>query len=119
MDVLTGMKIISLVFINRYIFDVSMKVSNSSFFVMEYSWDQYHWCPFTFIVILGFEVSSMRYKIFIDGSAMKRSITAGRMVQIVSISCPSIKNLWYLFLITIEVIKFNVKIVIRIKMIIE
>jgi hypothetical protein len=119
MDVLTGIKIISLVFINRYIFDVSMKVSNSSFFVMEYSWDQYHWCPLTFIVILGFEVSSIRYKIFMDGRAMKRSITAGKMVQIVSISWPSIKNLWYLFLITIEIIRFNVRIVIRIKMIIE
>ena len=50
---------------------------------------------------------------------MNRSITAGRIVQIVSISWPSIKNLWYLFLITIEIIKFNVKIVIKIRIIIE
>lgn len=64
-------------------------------------------------------MSSIRYRIFIDGSAIKRSITAGRMVQIVSISWPSIKNLWYLFLITTEIIRFNVKIVIRIRMIIE
>lgn len=118
-DVFTGMKIMSLVFSRRYILEFSIKVSNSSFFVIEYSWDQYHWCPLTFIVILGFEVSSIRYKIFIEGRAIKRSITAGRIVQIVSISCPSMRNLWYLFLITIEIIMFSVMIVIRIRMIIE
>jgi len=41
-DVFTGINIISLVFIRRYILDVSMNVSNSSPFVTEYSWDQYH-----------------------------------------------------------------------------
>ncbi len=38
-------------------------------------------------------MSSIRYNVFIDGKAINRSRKAGRSVQIVSISCPSIMNL--------------------------
>jgi len=48
---------------------------------------------------------------------MKISKKAGRTVQIVSISCPSIMNLLKFFPNLIEETKYNVKIVIRIKII--
>jgi len=38
-------------------------------------------------------VSSIRYKIFSDGRAMNNRKMAGMIVQMVSISCPSIVNL--------------------------
>jgi len=69
------------------------------------------------IVILGVLVSSIRYNVFRDGKAMKISKKAGRTVQIVSISCPSIMNLLKFFPNLIEETKYNVKIVIRIKII--
>jgi len=37
------------------------------------------------------------------------------MVQMVSISCPSIMNLLKFFPIVVEIVKYNVKIVIKIK----
>jgi len=70
------------------------------------------------MVILGVLVSSIRYKVFRDGRAMKINRKAGRIVQIVSISCPSIMNLLKLFPRIIEVTKYSVKTVIKIKMII-
>lgn len=36
----------------------------------------------------------MRYRTLREGSAMKINKMAGRIVQIVSISCPSLINLW-------------------------
>ncbi len=47
----------------------------------------------TFTVILGDLVSSMRYKIFNEGRAINSKKIAGMIVQMVSISCPSIVNL--------------------------
>jgi len=69
--------------------------------------------------MLAFFLSSIRYRIFIDGSAMKTSIKAGRMVQIVSISCPSKRNLLYDDDTTGDRIMYNVRMVINVKMIIE
>jgi len=50
----------------------------------------------------GVLVSSIKYNVFSEGRAMKISIKDGRMVQIVSISCPSIINLLNFFLTVIE-----------------
>ena len=49
---------------------------------------------------------------------MKININAGKTVQIVSISCPSITYLLYFFLIIKEVTRYKVKIVIRVRIII-
>jgi len=50
-------------------------------------------------------VSSIRYKIFREGRAMKSRKMAGMIVQMVSISCPSIVNLSTYLLITNLVIR--------------
>jgi hypothetical protein len=67
--------------------------------------------------MLGVFVSSIRYNVLRDGRAMKINRKAGRIVQIVSISCPSIINLSKFFPKIIEVTKYSVKIVIKIKII--
>ena len=81
----------------------------------EYSYDQYHWCPNVLIVMLGFFVSSIKYNVFKDGTAMNTSIRAGSTVQIVSISCPSMVNLLKDLLNNIETTIYKVKMVISIK----
>lgn len=68
--------------------------------------------------MLGVFVSSIRYNVFKEGIAMNTNIKAGRIVQIVSISCPSIINLLKDFLTNIDKTKYSVKMVIKIKMII-
>jgi len=55
------------------------------------------------MVMLGVLVSSIRYNVFKDGRAMKIRRNAGKIVQIVSISCPSIINLLKFFPKIIEV----------------
>jgi hypothetical protein len=67
--------------------------------------------------MLGVFVSSIRYKVLRDGRAIKIRRKAGRIVQIVSISCPSIMNLLKFFPKIMEVTRYNVKIVIKIKII--
>jgi len=63
-------------------------------------------------------VSSIRYNVLRDGRAMKIRRKAGKIVQIVSISCPSMMNLLKVLPKIMEVTRYNVKIVIKIKMII-
>lgn len=63
-------------------------------------------------------MSSIKYKVFKEGRAIKISMKAGKIVQIVSISCPSMVYLLYFFLIIKEVTKYKVKIVIKVKIII-
>ncbi len=63
-------------------------------------------------------MSSIRYNVFIDGKAMNRSRKAGRSVQIVSISCPSIMNLLNNFEPITDKIIYMVITVIRISTII-
>lgn len=58
----------------------------------EYSYLQYHWCPIDLIVSLLLWISSVKYKILIEGIAMKIKINIGVMVQINSIVCPWSKN---------------------------
>lgn len=117
-NIFTGRYTSSLVFRSRRMFDLSMKFSVSREFNDEYSYDQYHWCPLIFNVILGDFVSSIRYKVFREGRAIKISSNAGRIVQIVSISCPSITNLLNFFLIISDKTRWIVRIVIKVKMII-
>lgn len=69
------------------------------------------------MVILGVFVSSMRYNVLREGRAIKISRKAGRIVQIVSISCPSMINLLKFFPKIMEVTRYSVKIVIKIKII--
>jgi len=68
--------------------------------------------------MFGVLVSSIRYRVFRDGRAMKINRKAGKIVQIVSISWPSIMNLLKFLPKVREVTKYRVKIVIRIKIII-
>lgn len=58
----------------------------------EYSYLQYHWCPMDLIVSLLLWISSVKYKILIEGIAMKIRINIGVMVQISSIVWPWSKN---------------------------
>jgi len=69
------------------------------------------------MVILGVLVSSIRYRVFSDGRAIKINRKAGRIVQIVSISCPSMMNLLKFFPMIMEVTRYSVKIVIKIRII--
>jgi hypothetical protein len=114
-DERTGMVRRSLVFSKRLTLELSMNLSISTLFIEVYSYVQYHWWPFTFTVILGFFVSSIRYNVFMEGKAMNSSKTAGRSVQMVSISCPSIMNLLNRFLMITEMMMYMVITVIKIK----
>jgi hypothetical protein len=67
------------------------------------------------IVTLGDFVSSIKYNVFKEGTAINTNIRAGRMVQMVSTSCLSIMNLLNLFLKIIEIIRYSVKITISTK----
>jgi hypothetical protein len=63
--------------------------------------------------------SSIMYRAFIEGRAMKINMADGRIVQIVSISCPSDMNLLNLFLTIDDAIMYRVRMVIVTRMIIE
>lgn len=92
--------------------------SNSILKKSEYSYLQYHWCPIVFKVNLLLWVSSVRYKIFKEGMAIKIRIIIGAMVQINSIEWPwSRKRFVNLLKIIINIIK-KISIVIKIKIII-
>lgn len=69
-----------------------MNESNSILKKSEYSYLQYHWCPIVLSVSLLLWVSSVRYKIFRDGIAIKIKIIIGKIVQINSIVCPDRRN---------------------------
>jgi len=69
------------------------------------------------MVKFGVFVSSIRYRVFREGIAMKISNTAGRMVQMVSISCPSMMNLLKVLPKVVDMVRYNVIMVIRIKII--
>lgn len=59
-------------------------------------------------------LSSVKYRIFIDGNAMKISITAGKIVQILSSCCPSSMVLLKFFIIKADRIMYMVSMVISI-----
>lgn len=58
----------------------------------EYSYLQYHWCPIDLIVSLLLYISSVRYRILIEGIAIKIKINIGEIVQINSIKWPCKRN---------------------------
>lgn len=73
------------------------------FLKSEYSYLQYHWWPIDLMVINGWLISSLKYKIFNEGIARKIKIIIGRIVQIISIVW-----LWRIILLFILfIIKFN------------
>lgn len=86
--------------------------SNSIFLKSEYSYDQYHWWPIVLIVNKGLFVSSIKYRIFNDGIAIKINIIAGRTVQINSMDCSSISIRFVNFLNDNIVIMYPTQIVI-------
>lgn len=84
----------------------------------EYSYLQYHWWPIDLMVILLLNISSVKYKILIDGIAIKIRINIGVIVQINSIVWPWRRNrLINLLLIRLDKIKIINK-VIKVKIII-
>lgn len=103
-----GIFIVSVVFINREMreFSINISVSLSSISLLfDNSEDQNHWCPIIFMEIWGCFVSSIKYRVLREGKAMNRRRATGKRVQIVSICCPSERNLLiFLFLIS-KVIK--------------
>lgn len=107
------------VFKRRGIICLSMKLSVWMLAKSEYSYDQYHWCPMHFIEIEGLAVSSIRYKAFIEGRAIKINMIDGIIVHTVSISCPSDKNLLNFLLFFEAMIIYRVIVVILTSTIIE
>jgi len=67
------------------------------------------------MVIEGILLSSIKYRFFKEGRAINTNNNDGKMVQIVSISCPSIINLLNLLTISKDNTKYKVRIVIVIK----
>ena len=75
--------------------------SPSSLMKSEYSYDQYHWCPATLIVIDGEITSSIRYSSLKLGNAIAISTSAGVIVHTNSIKVPW---LWYLCTICVRLL---------------
>lgn len=71
---------------NRILKLCSINESISRSNISLYSYDQYHWCPMALIVKEGLGNSSIMYRIFKDGKAIKISIKVGIDVQNNSIS---------------------------------
>lgn len=91
--------------------------SNSIFEKSEYSYLQYHWWPIDLIDNLLLWISSVRYKIFKEGIAIKIRMNIGTMVQINSIKWPWSKNRLIILFFSIIIIIKKIIIVIKIKMI--
>lgn len=84
------------------------------FLKSEYSYLQYHWCPIDLIVKIGLKISSVRYKIFSEGIAIKIKIIIGKIVQIISILwfC-KIYLLLLLFIIKVKIIYIIIIVIIN------
>lgn len=91
--------------------------SNSILEKSEYSYVQYHWWPMVLIVNLLLWISSVKYKIFKEGIAIKIKINIGRIVQINSIKCLSNRNRLVKLLKINDLIIKKIRIVIKIKII--
>lgn len=89
-----------------------MYESNSKLLKSEYSYLQYHWCPIVLRVIIGLLISSNKYNSRKEGRAIKISVIAGKIVQIISIFCPSSRNRLFNLLKNRLLIKYPTKIVI-------
>jgi hypothetical protein len=95
-----------------------MKELNSNEGKSVYSYLQYHWWPIVLIVNLLKWVSSSRYKILIEGSAIIIRMNMGIMVQISSIKLLSKRNRFKKLLEIKENIIIEIKIVINVIIII-
>ena len=95
-----------------------IKESNSREEKSEYSYLQYHWWPIDLIESLLLWISSVRYKIFSDGIAIKIKINIGMIVQINSMVCPWRRNRSVSLFIVIEIMINRINKVIKIKIII-
>lgn len=69
-----------------------IKESNSMLLKSEYSYLQYHWWPIDLRDSLLLWISSVKYKIFKEGNAIKISTNIGIIVQINSIVWPWRRN---------------------------
>ena len=92
---------------NVFKFSISliMYELNSILLKSGYSYLQYHWWPIDLIVKKGFHNSSIKYRVFIDGTAIVININMGVIVQIISIEWFFNRNrLVNLFLIILTII---------------
>lgn len=92
--------------------------SNSIGGKSEYSYLQYHWCPIDLIESLLLWISSVKYKILMDGIAMKIKINIGRIVQINSIEWPWRRKRFVNLLLIIKIIINKISIVMKVRIII-
>lgn len=92
--------------------------SNSIWGKSEYSYLQYHWWPIVFKDSLLLWISSVKYKILIEGIAIKIRINIGMIVQISSMECPWRRNRLISLLLVIKIIIKKISMVIKIKIII-
>jgi len=65
--------------------DGIMNESKFKFVKLEYSYLQYHWWAIALIDKLLLKISSVRYKILMDGIAIRMRINIGEIVQMISI----------------------------------
>ena len=66
---------------NVNVSSASINCSPSTVKSVEYSYDQYHWCPIHFTVNEGSTISSIEYRRAIEGSAMASKINVGTIVH--------------------------------------
>ena len=65
-------------------FNIKYLVKEELIFILErseYSYSQYHWYPMVLIEMFDLKFSSIIYKVFKEGMAIKISMIAGRDVQ--------------------------------------
>jgi len=80
------------VLISRVLYDGNIIDSEFLGLIFVYSYDQYHWKPVVLTVMMGFMLSSIRYKVLNEGIAIKIITKAGRVVQNISVILDSNKN---------------------------
>lgn len=83
-----------------------------------YSYDQYHWWPIDLIVKFVELISSVKYRILIDGIAIKIKMNMGTIVQISSIVWPCNRFRLINLLEVKEIIIYKIIMVIKIIIII-
>jgi hypothetical protein len=59
----------------------SISCSPSTVRSVEYSYDQYHWCPIHLTVNEGSTISSIEYRSAIEGRAITKRISVGTIVH--------------------------------------
>ena len=85
----------------RFLIELFINLLIVKFFLLDISYDQNHWFPVALIIILGIFISSVIYRISIDGNAMNISIIIGSVVQNISVELFSIFSIDGFFFIVI------------------